>query len=143
MFACLHKDFILKIISISKRLSQLGKIIKSKFVLPLKMFHSFHNPSVKYSCSHDLDKLNELWLCLVPYRVFQFINIWVWWVEFWIAFDNVSIKLGFNSPSKCLCLVYNFEVLKLDVSMSFFLFLFISFLEMKSHFPLAFLVDVG
>jgi hypothetical protein len=41
-----------------------------------------------------------------------------------IKFD---IKLGFNSPSKCLCLVYSFEVLNLDVSMSFFVFLSLSF----------------
>jgi len=57
-----------------------------------------------------------------------------------IKFD---FKLGFNSPLKCLCLVYNFEVLNLDVSMSFFVFLSPSFLEMETHFLLFFLVGVS
>lgn len=54
-----------------------------------------------------------------------------------------GIRLRFNSPSKCLCLVYNFEVLNLDVSMSLFVFLSPSFSAMESHFPLVFLVGVS
>jgi hypothetical protein len=57
--ACLHKNFILKKASFIMRLLQLGRIKKSKLVLLLSKFCSFHNTKFKCSCFHDLDKFGD------------------------------------------------------------------------------------
>lgn len=72
LFAYLHKSFILTIISLIRRLLQLGRIRKSKLVLPLTRLCSSHNPSFKCSYFHDLDKFGKLCSCLVPYAVIRF-----------------------------------------------------------------------
>ncbi len=88
MSAYLHKSFILTIISLIRRLLQLGRIRKSKLVLPLTKLCSSHNPSFKCSYFHDLDKFGKLCSCLVPYEVIRFTKIWVWWVGLWIKFGK-------------------------------------------------------
>jgi len=41
----------------------------------------------------------------------SFTEIWCDEWDFELHWAKLNIKLGLNSPSKCLCLVYKFEVL--------------------------------
>jgi hypothetical protein len=94
LFACLHKSFIFTIPSFTKRLLPC-------LVLPLNKFYCSHNPSLKCSCFHDMDKSNELQLCLVPYEIHWHLGVMGETLS--LHWTKSDIRVGFNSPSKYLC----------------------------------------
>jgi hypothetical protein len=94
LFACLHKSFIFNIPSFIKRLLPC-------LVVPLNKFYSSHKPSLKCSCFHDVDKYNELRLCLVPYEVYWHLGVMDETLS--LHWTKSDIRVGFNSPSKYLC----------------------------------------
>jgi hypothetical protein len=101
LFACLHKSFILKITSFTMNLLQLGWIKKSGLELPLSKFYFFHNTRLKRSCFHNLDKSSDsAWFFIGLWGLLTFrCSGW----DFELHWAKSDIKLGFNSPSKCVC----------------------------------------
>ncbi len=120
LFACLHKNFLLKKDFLIKRLSQFGRIKKSRLVLPLNKLCSLHNTELKCSCFHDLDKFGD---CANDCAGFL-IRLWG------LLTFACDIKLVFNSSQSeyNLCLVFRFGFATMSL-MSLFLIPF----QSRSH----------
>jgi hypothetical protein len=76
---------------------QHGKIGKCRLVLPLERFGFLIS---KCFYSHNLDTFGE-----DNYLFMSFINIWVWWVGFWVMMGEVWFQTKVQLPLKVLMLV--------------------------------------
>jgi hypothetical protein len=95
-FKCLHKVLYTRKFHLSGCNHNMEKL-EIRSMLPLESFGFF-----LYLCFyfHNLDKFGE-----DNYLFMSFINIWVWWVGFWVTMSEVWFQTRVQFPLKVLVLV--------------------------------------
>jgi hypothetical protein len=133
-----------------RRLLQFGRIKKSELVLLLNKFCSFHSTKFKCCCFHDLDKFGDcVWFLIRLWGLLTF-GCGVW--DFKLHWAKSDIRLGFNSPSKCvqllsqprshiLCWFFWWVPVRLKKISGCHFNLFLK--KMNSHFGLSWKIYVG
>jgi hypothetical protein len=86
------------------KLLQLGRIRKSGLELPLSKFYFFDNTRLKCSCFHKLDKSSDCAWFFIRLQSLLTFGCDGW--DFKLHWAKSDTKLGFNSPSKCVCVLF-------------------------------------